>query len=42
MSAGDHAKAVARHAALLGIRAVIVMPAFTLTTKVTRTTRWGA
>src|SRR6185437_7627308 len=29
MSAGNHAQAIARHASLLGIRAVIVMPAFT-------------
>jgi threonine dehydratase len=42
MSAGNHAQAVARHASLLGIRAVIVMPAFTPSTKVTRTARWGA
>jgi threonine dehydratase len=42
MSAGNHAQAVARHASLLGIRAVIVMPAFTPTTKVTRTAKWGA
>jgi threonine dehydratase len=42
VSAGNHAQAVARHAALLGIRAVIVMPAFTPATKVTRTARWGA
>ncbi|WP_157215437.1 threonine ammonia-lyase [Flavisphingomonas formosensis] len=42
MSAGNHAQAVARHAALLGIRAVIVMPAFTPATKVTRTAKWGA
>jgi threonine dehydratase len=42
MSAGNHAQAVARHASLLGIRAVIVMPAFTPATKVTRTSRWGA
>ena len=42
MSAGNHAQAVARHASLLGVRAVIVMPAFTPATKVTRTTRWGA
>jgi threonine dehydratase len=42
MSAGNHAQAVARHAALLGIRAVIVMPAFTPATKVTRTARWEA
>jgi threonine dehydratase len=42
MSAGNHAQAVARHASLLGIRAVIVMPAFTPATKVTRTAKWGA
>ncbi len=42
MSAGNHAQAVARHASLLGIRAVIVMPATTPTTKVTRTARWNA
>jgi threonine dehydratase len=42
MSAGNHAQAVARHAHLLGIRAVIVMPAFTPSTKVTRTAAWGA
>ena len=42
MSAGNHAQAVARHASLLGLRAVIVMPAFTPSTKVTRTARWGA
>lgn len=42
MSAGNHAQAVARHASLLGIRAVIVMPAFTPLTKINRTARWGA
>ncbi|HEV7416074.1 MAG TPA: pyridoxal-phosphate dependent enzyme, partial [Tianweitania sediminis] len=42
MSAGNHAQAVARHASMLGIRAVIVMPEFTPATKVTRTARWGA
>ena len=42
MSAGNHAQAVARHARLLGIRAVIVMPRFTPATKVTRTAAWGA
>ena len=42
MSAGNHAQAVARHASLLGIRAVIVMPVFTPSTKVTRTRNWGA
>ena len=34
MSAGNHAQAVARHASLLGIRATIVMPLFTPSTKV--------
>jgi len=42
MSAGNHAQAVARHAQLLGIRAVIVMPKHTPLTKVTRTAGWGA
>jgi threonine dehydratase len=42
MSAGNHAQAVARHASLSGISATIVMPAFTPSTKVTRTRRWGA
>jgi threonine dehydratase len=42
MSAGNHAQAVARHAALLGIQATIVMPRFTPATKVTRTAAWGA
>ena len=42
MSAGNHAQAVARHAKLLGIPAVIVMPKFTPSTKVTRTASWGA
>ncbi len=42
MSAGNHAQAVARHAQLAGIRATIVMPRFTPTTKVTRTRAWGA
>lgn len=42
MSAGNHAQAVARHASLLGIAATIVMPKFTPSTKVTRTTAWGA
>ena len=42
MSAGNHAQAVARHAGLLGIEAVIVMPRFTPSTKVTRTQGWGA
>jgi threonine dehydratase len=42
MSAGNHAQAVARHASLLGTRALIVMPDFTPVTKVTRTAKWGA
>ena len=42
MSAGNHAQAVARHAALAGIPAVIVMPRFTPATKVVGTERWGA
>src|ERR1700742_437552 len=37
MSAGNHAQAVARHASLAGIRAVIVMPRFTPLSKVSRT-----
>ncbi|MDN3566938.1 threonine ammonia-lyase [Paeniroseomonas aquatica] len=42
MSAGNHAQAVARHAALAGIAATIVMPRFTPATKVVRTESWGA
>lgn len=42
VSAGNHAQAVARHAALLGIASTIVMPQFTPATKVTRTSAWGA
>ena len=42
MSAGNHAQAVARHAGLLGITAIIVMPRFTPATKVMRTRAWGA
>ncbi len=42
MSAGNHAQAVARHASLHGIEAVIVMPQFTPSTKVMRTRGWGA
>jgi threonine dehydratase len=42
MSAGNHAQAVARHAGLMGIEAVIVMPRFTPSTKVMRTRGWGA
>lgn len=42
MSAGNHAQAVARHAGLLGVRAVIVMPRYTPLNKVTRTRAWGA
>jgi threonine dehydratase len=42
MSAGNHAQAVARHAALQDTSAVIVMPRHTPLTKVTRTRGWGA
>ena len=42
MSAGNHAQAVARHASLLGIKATIVMPKHTPSTKVVRTQGWGA
>jgi threonine dehydratase len=42
MSAGNHAQAVARHARLLGINAVIVMPSHTPATKITRTAAWHA
>ncbi|BCK75315.1 MAG: threonine ammonia-lyase [Acetobacter sp.] len=42
VSAGNHAQGVARHASLLGIDAVIVMPRFTPASKVTRTEGWGA
>ncbi|MBE7729599.1 threonine ammonia-lyase [Komagataeibacter sp. FXV3] len=42
VSAGNHAQGVARHASLLGIDAVIVMPRFTPAAKVTRTAAWGA
>lgn len=42
VSAGNHAQGVARHANLLGIDAVIVMPRFTPASKVTRTSGWGA
>jgi threonine dehydratase len=41
-SAGNHAQGVARHAALLGIPATIVMPAQTPNTKVSRTKVLGA
>jgi len=42
MSAGNHAQAVARHAALAGIAATIVMPSFTPATKIVRTESHGA
>jgi threonine dehydratase len=42
VSAGNHAQAVARHAQLRGISAVIVMPKFTPLTKVRRTAAWDA
>jgi threonine dehydratase len=41
-SAGNHAQGVARHAALLGISATIVMPATTPFSKVTQTEHLGA
>jgi threonine dehydratase len=41
-SSGNHAQAVARHAALLGVEATIVMPMNTPSTKVMRTAGWGA
>ncbi len=42
VSAGNHAQGVARHASLLGIDAVIVMPRHTPAAKITRTAAWGA
>ncbi len=42
MSAGNHAQAVARHASLAGIAAIIVMPRFTPLGKISRTQGWGA
>ncbi|WP_448187246.1 threonine ammonia-lyase [Azospirillum sp. sgz301742] len=42
MSAGNHAQAVACHAAKLGVSATIVMPSFTPFTKVERTESFGA
>lgn len=42
VSAGNHAQGVARHAALLGVPATVVMPQFTPATKVTRTSSLGA
>jgi threonine dehydratase len=42
MSAGNHAQALAYHAARLGIPATIVMPAFTPSVKVSRTRVHGA
>ena len=42
VSAGNHAQAVAHHAALLGIPATIVMPASTPFVKVSRTRHLGA
>jgi threonine dehydratase len=42
VSAGNHAQAVARHAALLGVRATIVMPTTTPFVKVARTRHLGA
>lgn len=42
MSAGNHAQALAYHAGRAGVRATIVMPRFTASTKVERTTTHGA
>ena len=42
MSAGNHASALARHAQLLGIDAVIVMPTTAPLSKITRTEGFGA
>ena len=42
VSAGNHAQAVARHAALLGIPVTIVMPTTTPFVKITRTRHLGA
>ncbi|MFN0263422.1 threonine ammonia-lyase [Tepidamorphus sp. 3E244] len=42
MSAGNHAQAVARHAARLGIASTIVMPKTTPFSKVAATRQWGA
>jgi threonine dehydratase len=42
MSAGNHAQGVARHASLLGIASVIVMPTFTPLAKIAGTAAWGA
>lgn len=42
MSAGNHAQAVARHAALLNIASTIVMPTTTPFSKVAATRQWGA
>ena len=42
MSGGNHAQGVAYHARRLGIRAVVVMPRFTPTTKVEHTRAFGA
>ncbi|WP_144185739.1 threonine ammonia-lyase [Elioraea rosea] len=42
MSAGNHAQAVAYHAARLGIAATVVMPRFTPNAKVARTAAHGA
>jgi threonine dehydratase len=42
VSSGNHAQAVARHAALSGASAVLVMPRSTPPMKVQRTAAWGA
>jgi threonine dehydratase len=42
VSSGNHAQAVARHARMLGVSAVLVMPRTTPTLKAERTAGWGA
>ena len=42
VSSGNHAQAVARHAALVGASAVLVMPETTPALKAERTAGWGA
>lgn len=42
VSSGNHAQAVARHAALIGASAVLVMPETTPALKAERTAGWGA
>ena len=42
MSAGNHAQAVAYHAHMMGVPAVIAMPSQTPFAKINRTRSWGA